>query len=290
MTALFLLAVNPQARRDLWILADADSSDLMFRFQQIRDTAKTDTYYSSWFMFDNFDIFSHTSTSTGMQITQILNALISMLNSYRRLPAVIVIVMSERLMYDSALKISDTREVLRSLCRQLVRCIESWLDQVPSKAKPTEKTRIYITKLLPKPSAYFTKEIDKLKFFSSIRREYNTALVAAVKEFGIGFINVGINQEDGLFFKRAKRHDDFNLSDKGLVAFWTGVSTALHNLNGMTQIDKQHTQKQQENWHYHQPGNTSSYGRVFTNNQEHKNRKPGNNTRRRISIDNKFYN
>lgn len=156
-----------------------------------------------------------------------------MLNSYRRLPAVIIFVMSDRLMHDNSLLISDTKEILRFLCKQIVQSIESWIDQVPSKAMPSEKTQIYITKPLPKPSAYFVNDLQTQKNFSTIRREYNTVLVAAVKEYGIGFINAGINQEDGQFFKRGKRHNDFALTDKGLVAFWLGVSNALQNLNGL---------------------------------------------------------
>lgn len=211
-------------------MSDYDCSDRMFRFHQIRESSKTDNYYSSWYIFKNFDVFTHTATSTGLQLTQILNGLTSMLNSYRRLPAILVIIMNERLMNDRALLQPDLQEVLRAFCKKLIRLIECWLEKIPSRAKPTKKTQIYITKPLPKPSA-LVQNIEKLKSFSSIRREFNTILVSVVKEYGIGFVNVGITQEDGSFFIKANNAKyQFTLSKQGLDAYWSGLSSALSNL------------------------------------------------------------
>lgn len=201
----------------------------MFRFHQIKEQAKSDDYYSSWYVFNSYDVFTHTATATGLQLTQILNGITSMLNSYRRLPTILVIIMGERLMYDKHLQRDELQDVLRSFCKKIIRLIECWLDKVPSKARPIRKPQIYITKPLPKPSALITST-ERIREYASIRRQYNTKLVHTVKEFGIGFINVGINQEDGAFFKETSHRHIFQLSKDGLNAYWMGVSAALANL------------------------------------------------------------
>lgn len=115
-----VIAVNPQAQNDLWIVSDYECSDRMFRFHQMKTQAKTDDSYATWFMFRQYDIFTHTAMSTGEQLTQILNAVTAMLNSYRRLPAVLVILMGEKLMYDKRLLSDDLELVLHGLCRKVI--------------------------------------------------------------------------------------------------------------------------------------------------------------------------
>lgn len=234
-SSMFLsLAVNPQARQDLWIVADADSSDKMFRFHQIKELSKTEKHYGNWYIFRNFDVFSHTSTATALQLTQIINAVIAMLNSYRRLPAILLIVMSENLMHDKLLSAHDLRAALRTLCRTIIQTVESWIDGLPLRAKPIQKTQIYITKPLPKPSSYLRSKPELIAKFASIRKEFNTALVDVVREFGIGFVNTTINQEDGVFFKSTTNPTKFALSQKGLDAYWTGLNNALENLAALS--------------------------------------------------------
>lgn len=231
----------------MWIISDYDSSDKMMRFHQLKQMAKTDSCYAEWFMFNNYDIFTHTSTNTGLQTTQILNALTSMLNSYRRLPAIIVVVMGDKLMHDKVLLEQDLGDVLHNLCKRLIRQVESWLEKIPAKAIPDRKPQIYITKPLPKPEGFFGDSKEKFRNFASARKIYNSKLVAAVKQFGIGFINVGITQEDTAYFKKGLETGKFLLTDKGLLAYWDGVSSALLKLAELARS------KHQPNTHLREP-------------------------------------
>lgn len=206
----------------------------MFRLHQLKDLSKTDNYYGDWHIFKNYDVYTHMSTATGLQITQLLNGLISILNSYRRLPAAIVLIMSEKLMLDKVLKPEHLQDVLRCLCRKSLRAIECYMEKVPAKALPLQKTKLYITKPLPQPASFFVGNNEKLKHFASMRRAYNTMLVSVVKEFGIGFINVGINQEDGTLFKSTSEKHRFALNETGLNSYWLGVSNALDKLEELT--------------------------------------------------------
>lgn len=234
-----LFSVNPQAAHDLWIISDYDSSEKMFRFHQLRDTAKADDYYANWYIFRNFDIYTHTSTATGFQLSQIINSVISMLNSYRRLPHSLVIIMGEKLMHDKLLQIDDVEQVLAALCKKVLRAIECWMEKVPFKVLPQTKPRIYITKPLPKPESFYQGNLkEKFAKFASVRRSFNTSLVKVVQQFGIGFINVGINQTDHTYFKRTQSNNKFALTDKGLIAYWEGISNALEKLATVRIPDK----------------------------------------------------
>lgn len=254
----FLIVVNPQARSDLWIISDFDCSDRMYRFHKIKEISKSEDSYAAWYMFKHFDIFTHTATSSGLQLTQIINAMISMLNTYRRLPAKVIILMSERLMMDRLLQQTHLKEVLAGLCRQVIRAIEIWMDKVPSKVLPKDKTQIYITKPLPKPEVFYDSAMDLFRKFATIRRNYNSTLVATVKRFGIGFINVGINQDDGQYFKRTTHANRFDLTDKGLLAYWEGINNALEKLAENRTIPGQQFRQ----------ASTQTFGPIGTRNQK----------------------
>lgn len=233
--SIILIAVNPQASADIWILGDANSTDKMFRLHQIREQAKTNEQYQAWFTFSNFDVFMHTAIDTGFLVTQIQNALISMLNSHRRLPSVILICMSDRLMHDKVLQHQDIAHELDGLCRNILRLLESWMDSVHYKVLPTSKPQIYITKPIPKQAKYFANNDKLLAKFGAIRRDYNNILVSTVKKHGIGFINVGITAQDGHLFNTTKWNNRFALNDKGLKTFWIGVDNTLQKLSTITQ-------------------------------------------------------
>lgn len=235
--ATLYIAVNPMARQDLWIIADADSADKMLKLHELRNLASTDKDIELWYMFKHFDILSQSAAHYGNSLIELETGLNKMLSVKKRPPHSIVFLIGNSILNDELLTRcpSHLRHVLSELCRQLKRMMQKWVSFLPNKAKPLQDVQFFINKPLPKPESPYMRwnAMDKYQALAAARNSYNTQLIRAVHDQGFKFLNPGISSKDADLFDHIK-HNSFKLTPKGLTAFWESISDSL---------DKLHTNK-----------------------------------------------
>lgn len=196
-----------------------------------------------WYCFYNFDSQTRVSEKDASPVKEILSSLVYMLNNYRRLPHTIIILLGNKLMMDKTLNQSNKQmhRVLMVMGQRIVKLVATWIDDIPSKCLPIDKPQIFITKPLPQPQAFFISKPKSFDKLTTIRKAYNDQLVSAVKDSGIGFINVKITQEDSDYFSRNTHSShNFVLNDKGLHAYWHNISATLDHLHSLPLNRKHH--------------------------------------------------
>lgn len=230
-----LIAVNPLARHELWIISDSDSADKMLRLHELRNLASTDKNFEQWYIFKNFDLFTQTPKPFVNALVELEMGLHKTLQTRKRLPHSIVFILGDSLLEDDKLNQYQLhlRQVLSEMCKQLKKQMVKWITLLPHKATPTHNVQFFINKPIPKPEAPYLRlnNMDTFQSMSTRRNVYNSQLIKAVHDQGFKFINPGISSKDAKLFEHVKSNT-YKLSPQGLTVFWETLSDSLDKLHG----------------------------------------------------------
>lgn len=230
-----VFAVKPMARKELWILADADNAGKMVKFHELKATSDTDKNIADWYIFKNFDIFTVTAQSVGNTLSQTENSLIAALNTRNRLPNIIMILMGDQLLADKQLMAVPRylRQIFDDIFGRCQKHVRQWMSFLPPKAQPFYQPKFMVVKPLPKPERQFQGREELYQELLTQRKAYNDQLVPALHKANMQFVNVGITHMDSEAFIRIGHIQDanFKLSPKGLRRYWEQASEAIAKLN-----------------------------------------------------------
>lgn len=225
------------AREDLWIIADNHSVDKMVKFHQLKNLASTDLALGQWYLFSHFDIHSQTAKAFGNAFQQLERGLLNTMKERPRPPHSIILLLGDSLLTDKVLSFNPQNlfVVLHGMLKQLKCQVKTYIDLLPTKAKPLQDIRLMITKPLPKPEKFYKNNPHKLAQLAKARHIYNDKLVAAIKLLNMNFINPGIQPSNTRAFTKTNSNDkedmQFVLTPEGLHQFWYSISSGLEKLH-----------------------------------------------------------
>lgn len=232
--------MNPLARQEIWIIADADSADKMLKFHELRNLAATHKNFEQWYLFKNFDIFTQSASHYGNALIELELGLNKTLSVRKRAPHSIILLIGDSILEDDILSScpGNVRHVLSEVCNQVKRMMQKWISFLPAKAKPLHDVQFFINKPLPKPESPFLRwnAMDTFHALAGKRNQYNTQLIKVVHDHGFKFINPGISSKDGDLFELIK-NNTFRLSPRGMTAFWECLSSSVDKLHGNNLAD-----------------------------------------------------
>lgn len=207
----------------MWIIGDKLLKESNQALKSLRTAYINDTTMPRLFIHDQFDVITHYEDKEGQNfIKQIRNNLAQLMAGHAKLPAMILIIISNEVLDDTAFAISQLQKLLTWLLTEIQVMIRIRANQLPDKCKVPTEPAVYLLKFLPR-----SQHNSDSSLFKSTRRKINNIIPELTNKLGFGFINAyDINTSTALLFDSEGR----KLTSAGYVQMWESISHTIHEM------------------------------------------------------------